>query len=61
MLWCFMCPEKFNFSIWQQAVERVIAAHNSRIRTVIDTPEGEAADAEYREAVVAYRVVAGGF
>jgi hypothetical protein len=56
-----MSPEKFNFSIWQRAVERVIAAHDVRIRTVIDTPEGEAADAEYREAVVAYRVVAGRF
>jgi hypothetical protein len=56
-----MSSEKFNFSIWRRAVERVIAAHDTRIRTVLDTPEGVAADAEYQAAVIAYRVVAGGF
>jgi hypothetical protein len=43
-----MSPEIFDFSIWQRAVERVIAAPDVRVRTVIDMPVGEAADAEYR-------------
>ncbi|HEY2533666.1 MAG TPA: hypothetical protein VGJ20_38035 [Xanthobacteraceae bacterium] len=42
------------FGLWKEAVLRVLATREARDKERRDTPKWEAADAEYREALVAY-------
>ena len=43
---------------WRIAVDRVIATREGRDNYQLGTPQWEAADAEYQQAVIAYRAIA---
>ena len=55
-------PERFEdqpwYREWHEALERAIAASMARDRTMVGTPEREAAERDYEAAMEAFREIA---